>query len=34
MNLKEEMYVRTKRGQLGKITTIGKYNIVVEVNEM
>lgn len=34
MKLKEEMYVRTKRGQIGKITTIGKYNIAVEFNGM
>lgn len=34
MKLKEEMYVRIKRGQIGKITTIGKYNIAVEFNGM
>lgn len=34
MNLEIGMYVRTKRGQIGKITTIGKDNIAIEFNGM
>lgn len=34
MKLEVGMYVRTKRGQIGKITTIGKDNIAIEFNEM
>ena len=28
------MYVRTKRGQIGKIITIGKDNVAIEFNKM
>lgn len=34
MELKEGMYVRTKRGQIGKIITIGKYDVAIEFNRM
>lgn len=34
MELKEGMYVRTKRGQIGKIITIGKDNVAIEFNRM
>ena len=34
MKLEVGMYVRTKRGQIGKIITIGKYNITIEFNGM
>lgn len=34
MKLEVGMYVRTKRGQIGKITTIGKDNVVIEFNRM
>lgn len=32
MKLEIGMYVRTKRGQIGKIVTIGKDNIAIEFN--
>lgn len=34
MKLEIGMYVRTKRGQIGKIITIGEYNIAIEFNKM
>ncbi len=34
MKLEVGMYVRTKRGQIGKITTIGKDNVAIEFNGM
>lgn len=34
MKLEVGMYVRTKRGQIGKIITIGKYNVAIEFNKM
>lgn len=32
--MKVGMYVRTKRGQIGEIITIGKDNVAIEFNEM
>lgn len=34
MKLEVGMYVRTKRGQIGKIVTIGRDNIAIEFNGM
>lgn len=34
MKLEIGMYVRTKRGQIGKIVTIGRDNIAIEFNVM
>ncbi len=34
MKLEVGMYVRTKRGQIGKIITIGKDNVAIEFNKM
>lgn len=34
MKLEVGMYVRTKRGQIGKIITIGRDNIAIEFNKM
>lgn len=34
MKLEVGMYVRSKRGQLGKIISIGKYNFAVDFNGM
>lgn len=34
MKLEVGMYVRSKRGQLGKIISIGKYNFAVDFNWM
>lgn len=34
MKLEVGMYVRTKRGQIGKIITIGKDNVAIEFNRM
>ena len=34
MELEVGMYVRTKRGQIGKVTTIGKDNIAIGFNGM
>lgn len=34
MKLEVGMYVRTKRGQIGKIVTIGRDNIAIEFNRM
>lgn len=34
MKLEVEMYVRTKRGQIGKIVTIGRDDIAIEFNRM
>ena len=34
MKLEIGMFVRTKRGQIGKIITIGKDNVAIEFNKM
>lgn len=34
MKLEVGMFVRTKRGQIGKIITIGKDNVAIEFNKM
>ncbi len=34
MKLEVGMYVRTKRGKIGKIITIAKYNVAIEFNKM
>lgn len=34
MKLEVGMYVRTKRGQIGKVITIGKDNVAIEFNRM